>query len=57
MDAKYQSLKKLVDEVAIDVEKMSRNNKSAALRVRKTMLEIKTLAQEIRKEILESKKV
>jgi outer membrane murein-binding lipoprotein Lpp len=56
MEAKYQQLKSLVDNLSVDVEKLSKNNKSAGIRIRKAMLDVKNLAQDIRKDILEAKK-
>lgn len=57
MEAKYQQLKSIIENISVDVEKLSKNNKSAGIRVRKAMLDIKNLASDIRKDILESKKV
>lgn len=57
MEQKYSNLKSLIDELAADVEKFAgKGNKSAGLRIRKAMLEIKDLAQQIRKDVLEAKK-
>ena len=56
MEAKYQQLKSLVDNLSVDVEKLMKQNKSAGIRIRKAMLDVKNLAQDIRKDILESKK-
>lgn len=49
----YERLKRLVDEVADDLQKASGGNKAAGTRVRKAMQEIKSVAQEIRVKILE----
>ena len=51
----YDSLKKLVDEAADDVQKAAGGNKAAGTRVRKKMQEIKAAAQEVRKKILEGR--
>jgi hypothetical protein len=56
MKDKFNQLKRVVEQIEIDVDKFNeKNNKSAGLRVRKSMLEVKTLAQEIRKHILDKK--
>lgn len=58
MEQKYKALKQLVDDLSIDVEKCTKNNnKSAGVRIRKAMLDIKQLAADIRKDILDSKKI
>lgn len=57
MEEKYQQLKSIIENISVDVEKLSRNNKSAGIRVRKAMLDIKNLASDIRKDILDAKKV
>ncbi|HEY7087953.1 MAG TPA: hypothetical protein VH518_07680 [Tepidisphaeraceae bacterium] len=51
----YETLKRLVDEAAEDVQKASGGNKAAGTRVRKKMQEIKAAAQEVRKKILEGR--
>lgn len=58
MEEKYQTLKKIVDDIALDVEKFNqKNNRSAGQRVRKALMDVKLLAAEIRKDILESRKI
>jgi len=58
MENKYLELKKIVNELQSDIDKVvEKNNKSAGIRVRKAMLDIKDLAQQIRKDILDSKKI
>lgn len=58
MENKYLELKKIVNDLQSDIEKVvGKNNKSAGIRVRKAMLDIKDLAQQIRKDILDSKKI
>ncbi|RMF83422.1 MAG: histone H1 [Planctomycetota bacterium] len=49
----YETLKKLVEEVAEDVYKAVGGNKAAGTRVRKAMQDIKNAAQAVRKRILE----
>ena len=51
----YETLKRLVDEAADDVNKAAGGNKAAGTRVRKKMQEIKAAAQEVRKRILEGR--
>ena len=51
----YETLKKLIDEVADDVAKAEGGNKAAGTRVRKKMQDIKSAAQEVRKKILEGR--
>jgi hypothetical protein len=51
----YETLKRLVDEAADDVNKAAGGNKAAGTRVRKKMQEIKAAAQEVRKKILEGR--
>lgn len=51
----YETLKRLVDEAADDVQKATGGNKAAGTRVRKKMQEIKSAAQEVRKKILEGR--
>ena len=58
MENKYLKLKTIIDDLAVDIDKCAKkNNKSAGIRVRKAMLEVKELAQEIRKQVLDSKKI
>lgn len=57
VEEKFEELKKIVGDLGIDVEKYSKmRNKSAGLRIRKYMVDVKDLATVIRKEILESRK-
>ena len=51
----YETLKRLVEEAAEDVNKAAGGNKAAGTRVRKKMQEIKSAAQEVRKKILEGR--
>lgn len=51
----YDTLKRLVDEAADDVNKAVGGNRAAGTRVRKKMQEIKAAAQEIRKKVLEGR--
>ncbi|WP_428937586.1 histone H1 [Fontivita pretiosa] len=51
----YETLKRLVEEAAEDVQKAAGGNKAAGTRVRKKMQEIKAAAQEVRKKILEGR--
>ena len=53
----YETLKKLVEEAAEDVNKAAGGNKAAGTRVRKKMQEIKSAAQEVRKKILEGRDI
>ncbi|MEZ5003827.1 MAG: hypothetical protein R2730_12415 [Chitinophagales bacterium] len=56
MNEKFEELKRILAEVEEDVQKFnSKNNKSAGLRVRKSMQEVKNIAQDIRKFILDKK--
>jgi len=52
----FEKLKALLENVTPDVEKVSNGNKAAAIRVRKTLQEVKKLAQELRLEISALKK-
>lgn len=49
----YERLRRLVDEVADDLQKAAGGNKAAGTRVRKAMQEIKSVAQDIRVKILD----
>ena len=51
----YETLKKLVEEAADDVNKAAGGNKAAGTRVRKKMQDIKSAAQDVRKKILEGR--
>ncbi len=51
---KFEHIRQLLEKIEVDVDKFeNNNNKSAGVRVRKSMQEIKVLAQEIRKQILD----
>lgn len=55
---KISQLKAIVALAEDDLHKFStKGNKTAGTRLRKSLLEIKTIAGEMRKEVLESKKV
>lgn len=56
MSENYDKLVKVVEEVRDDLEKAETGNKSAAVRVRKMMQDIKKLAQDVRKEMMDVKK-
>jgi hypothetical protein len=49
----YETLKTLVAEIAMDVDKAQGGNKAAGTRVRKQMQMIKQAAQEVRNRVLE----
>ncbi len=49
----YQKLKRLIEEVADDIDKAVGGNKAAGTRVRRVMQDIKNAAQDVRKRILE----
>lgn len=49
----YETLRKLVEAAADDVQKAAGGNKAAGVRARKTMQEIKDAAQEVRKQLLD----
>lgn len=49
----YEELKKLVDEIEMDVNKAAGGNKAAGTRVRKQMQVIKQACQNVRNRILE----
>ncbi len=49
----YEALKKLVEEIEVDVQKAEGGNKAAGTRVRKQMQEIKQMAQNVRATVLE----
>jgi hypothetical protein len=51
----YETLKKLVEEAAEDVNKAAGGNKAAGTRVSKKMQDIKSAAQDVRKKILEGR--
>lgn len=53
---KFNEIKKLIEQAEEDVNKFfNKGNKSAAVRVRKAMQEIKNLAQELRVLVQETK--
>ncbi len=52
----YDKLVRLVEEVKEDLDKAEAGNKSAAVRVRKQMQEVKAVAQDLRKEMMLVKK-
>jgi len=49
----YERLKRLVEEIADDLQKAVGGNKAAGTRVRKAMQDIKSVAQDIRVKVLE----
>ena len=49
----YDSLKALIEQVEVDVNKAEGGNKAAGTRVRKQMQAIKQAAQDVRKAVLE----
>lgn len=49
----YEALKKLVEEIEVDVQKAEGGNKAAGTRVRKQMQDIKQAAQDVRATVLE----
>ena len=55
MSENYDKLVKLVEEVRDDLEKAESGNKSAAVRVRKMMQDVKKVAQDIRKDMMDVK--
>jgi hypothetical protein len=56
MKSQFEELKSIVANLEDDVKKFNENNnKTAGLRVRKSMQDIKTIAQDIRKYILDKK--
>lgn len=53
MKKKYDSIKKLIDDIESDIDKFyDKGNKSAGIRLRKKLQEVKLLAQDIRNDIL-----
>jgi len=53
---KFEEIKKLIQEVDDDVTKFyEKGNKSAAVRIRKAMQDVKNLAQELRVHVQETK--
>ena len=58
MKEKYLKIKSIVENISIDMDKITHNkNKSAGIRIRKGLQEVKELATAIRKEILDTKKL
>jgi phosphate uptake regulator len=54
---KFNQLKTILTDMTEDMEKFySKGNKSAGVRIRQQLQDVKALAQEIRKEISEKKK-
>ena len=49
----YEALKKLIEEIEVDVQKAEGGNKAAGTRVRKQMQDIKQMAQNVRATVLE----
>jgi hypothetical protein len=49
----YETLKRLVESAADDIQKAQGGNKAAGTRARKTMQDVKNAAQDVRKAILE----
>lgn len=49
----FETLKRLIDEAAEDIQKAEGGNKAAGTRVRKAMQDIKNTAQDVRKKVLE----
>lgn len=49
----YETLKTMVAEIEMDVDKAMGGNKAAGTRVRKQMQQIKQAAQEVRNRVLE----
>jgi len=53
---KFEEIKALIESVGEDVEKFYvKGNKAAAVRIRKSMQEVKNLAQELRLHVQETK--
>lgn len=56
MKENFERLKQVVAEIEVDIHKFNNdNNRSAGLRVRKAMQDVKTIAQDIRKHILDKR--
>ncbi|MCB9838028.1 MAG: histone H1 [Phycisphaeraceae bacterium] len=49
----FETLKRLIEEAAEDIQKAEGGNKAAGTRVRKTMQDIKNAAQDVRKRVLD----
>jgi hypothetical protein len=53
---KFKQIKELIEECSADIDKFYvKGNKSAAVRIRKAMQEVKNLAQELRLHVQETK--
>lgn len=53
---KFNEIKNIIESTSADVEKFyKKGNKAAAVRIRKTMQDIKKLAQELRIDVQETK--
>jgi len=53
---KFEEIKALIEAVGEDIEKFyAKGNKAAAVRIRKSMQEVKNLAQELRLHVQETK--
>jgi len=58
MEQKYHKIRGIIDNLSVDMHKfIFQKNKSAGIRLRKGLQEVKELATEIRKEILDTKKL
>ncbi len=56
MSRNFSQLKKLIIELEPDILKFyQKGNKSAGVRIRKCMQDVKTLAQDVRKEVLDKR--
>lgn len=51
----FETIKQLMKDSEVDLEKFENGNKSASVRVRKNMLEIGKLTKQMRSEIQEAK--
>jgi hypothetical protein len=56
METTIEKIKFLTEELAVDVSKFYKENKSAGTRARKTCQDLKALLQTLRNEILEERK-
>ena len=53
MNTKYENIKKLIADMETDIDKFyDKGNKSAGIRIRKKLQEVKLIAQEIRNDVL-----
>ncbi len=56
MSTHYEQIKQLILESEADVVKFyEKGNKSAGVRIRRSMQNVKTLAQELRKDVLDKR--